>query len=146
MLRITRQADHAIVLMTFVALDRERPVHNARDLAELAQLPQPTVTKVLKALARAGILASQRGVKGGYRLARRAEEISLAEIIAALEGPPALIACADRGPEGAAARCARQATCPARRGLQAVGHELRASLEAVSLRDLAQAHSGAVPR
>ena len=138
MLRFTRQADYGVVLLTFVALDREGLVHNARDLAALAQLPLPTVTKVLKALARAGILSSQRGVKGGYRLVRRAEEISLAEIIAAFEGPLALTQCADHGPG-----CEIRAACPARSGLHAVGRSIHESLEAVSLRDVAQASAAA---
>jgi DNA-binding IscR family transcriptional regulator len=64
MIRMTKQADYGIVLMTYFALDGEQLVHNARDLAEKARLPQPTVTKILKVLAREGLLISQRGVKG----------------------------------------------------------------------------------
>ena len=79
MLRITKQTDYAIVLMTNFAVTRQGSVHNARDLARLVNLPLPTVSKILKALARADLLASHRGVKGGYSLARNPDEISVAK-------------------------------------------------------------------
>jgi FeS assembly SUF system regulator len=129
---MTRQADYGIVLMTLIAADREQ-VHNARDLSDKAQLPQPTVTKVLKALARAGVLVSHRGVKGGYRLARRADEISLADIIAALEGPIAITQCSDHG-----VGCEREGFCPLRSNWQVIDKTVRRSLEGISLKEISQ--------
>ena len=97
MLRITRQSDYGIVLMTHLAAGRGRsadaPVLNARDLAGATNLPLPTVSKILKGLARGGLLVSHRGVKGGYSLARPPREISVEEIIRALEGPIAITEC-----------------------------------------------------
>jgi FeS assembly SUF system regulator len=141
MLRITRQADYAIVLATSMALDRDRAVHNARDLAEATHLPQPTVTKVLKTLARAGLLVSQRGVKGGYRLARRPEEISLAEVVAALDGPLSLTHCAEHG-----GRCALETHCPSRRTMLLVDRAVRESLAAVTLWDATRGPGSAAGR
>src|SRR3546814_13373922 len=71
----------------------------APDLAEATALPAPTVSKILKMLAKGGLVESRRGVNGGYVLTRRPEDISAAEIIAALDGPVALTACVDRSEE-----------------------------------------------
>ena len=92
MIRITKQTDYGIVLLTHLAANPERQ-YTAPELAAEARLPLPMVSKILKLLARDGLLASHRGVKGGYSLARPAEEISMAEIIAALEGPIAITEC-----------------------------------------------------
>ena len=70
MLRITKEADYGIVLLSHFAAGGDGSVHTARDLAEQAHLPLPMVGKILKSLARNGLLLSLRGVHGGYRLAR----------------------------------------------------------------------------
>ena len=90
MIRITRLADYAIVILSHFASDRTRPVRTARLLASETHVPLPTVSKILKALARRGIVASLRGVHGGYTLTKVPEAISVAEIIDALEGPIAM--------------------------------------------------------
>ena len=77
MLRITKQTDYGIVLMTCFAIDEAGRVQNARDVARDTNLPLPTVSKILKALARGGVLISHRGVKGGYSLARSPEAITI---------------------------------------------------------------------
>src|SRR3546814_17505309 len=71
-------------------------------------LPAPTVSKILKMLAKGGLVESRRGVNGGYVLTRRPEDISAAEIIAALDGPVALTACVD----GAVGDCNVESLCP----------------------------------
>ena len=92
MIRITRETDYGIVLMTTMARDANPP-YSAAALAKQRGLPLPMVSKILKALARAGLLVSQRGALGGYSLARRPEDISAADIIDALEGPIAITEC-----------------------------------------------------
>ena len=133
MMRMTKQADYGIVLMTHFAVDPTRQVQNARDLARKAHLPQPTVTKVLKGLTRNGLLNSQRGVKGGYQLAREPEEISVAEIIAALEGPIAITQCSEQG-----AHCNQETFCPVRDNWRLLDRIVRTSLEGVSLAEMAR--------
>ena len=81
MLRITRQTDYGIVLMTLFAGEHEKSVKSARDMAEETNLPLPTVSKILKCLTRGGLLESTRGVKGGYSLSRGSAQISVANII-----------------------------------------------------------------
>lgn len=92
MLRVTRLTDYATVVLTVLAA-RPQDVLSAGDLAELAGLEAPTVSKVLKPLAQAGLVEGFRGAHGGYRLARAPGEISLIEIVEAMEGPLAMTEC-----------------------------------------------------
>ena len=97
MLRVSKLTDYATVVMTVLAgtFDADRPdaVLSAQELAERAHLEMPTVSKLLKQLAHAGLVISCRGVNGGYRLARRPEKISLADIVIAMEGPFGMTEC-----------------------------------------------------
>ncbi len=96
MIRLNRETDYGIGILTLMARDPEGRF-NAASLAETRGLPQPIVSKILKHLARGGVLVSFRGAKGGYGLARRPEAISIAEIITVLEGPIALTDCIEDG-------------------------------------------------
>ena len=87
MLRVSRLTDYAAAVMTCMA-EREDDILSAVQIAEETRLELPTVSKLLKLLGHAALVESFRGVNGGYRLARRAADISLAEIVVALEGPP----------------------------------------------------------
>ncbi|MGO1540319.1 MAG: SUF system Fe-S cluster assembly regulator [Luteimonas sp.] len=92
MLRVTRLTDYATVVLTVLAA-RPDDVLSAAELAERAGLEAPTVSKVLKPLAQAGLVEGFRGAHGGYRLARPAQEISLIEIVETMEGPLAMTEC-----------------------------------------------------
>jgi FeS assembly SUF system regulator len=107
--------------------------HNARELADETQLPAPVVSKILKSLTRAGLLASQRGSKGGYSLARTPGEISVVEMITALEGPVGITECASH--PGA---CAQESSCHVRDPWQRINGALHAALEGITLADLAK--------
>lgn len=132
MIRMTKLTDYASVLMTFFAREPER-AHNARDLAQETHLPLPTVSKVLKALARAGLLESQRGLRGGYALARDAAEISLADILAAMEGPVSLTQCNE--PQGR--RCPQESLCPVTDNWKRINHVVRQALSNITLAEMA---------
>jgi FeS assembly SUF system regulator len=93
MIRMTRLTDYGIMLLTYFARGSQDPMRSARDLSREAHLPLPTVSKLLKVLARQGLLEAHRGVKGGFTLARRPEEITVAQIIDALEGPIGVTEC-----------------------------------------------------
>jgi FeS assembly SUF system regulator len=115
MLRITKQADYALVLLSQFAAGGQGTIRTARELAEQATLPLPTVSKILKALSRKGLLASLRGVNGGYRLGRSADDISVADVIGAIDGPIAFTDCLSEGTPPADARaCLIQPSCPTR--------------------------------
>ncbi|MGH7820553.1 MAG: Rrf2 family transcriptional regulator [Candidatus Binatia bacterium] len=107
MIRISRLTDYGIVLMRYVAAHPERP-HNAAEIAVGAHLPLPTVSKLLRLLARERLLVSHRGAKGGYELARPSGEISLWKIINALEGPVGMTVCTSETTEG----CEHESLCP----------------------------------
>jgi FeS assembly SUF system regulator len=131
MLRISKLTDYGIVLLAHYAELADGATHNAREMAEATSLPLPAVSKILKALAQASLLASQRGAKGGYALARPPERIRVSEIIAALEGPIALMACS-AGP----GHCDVEASCRVRDPWQRIDQEIRNTLERVTLADL----------
>ena len=132
MLRLNRITDYAIVVLAQMAREPDRLV-TAPHLAQDSGVPLPTVAKVLKDLAREGVLASERGAHGGYRLARAPGEISVLQIVRALEGPVSLTACVD-GTEG---NCDVESLCPMRGNWDRVNHAIRAALESVSLAEMA---------
>lgn len=131
MVRLSRLADYGIQLLGAFAR-RPDEGFNSRDLAEEAQIPEPTVRKLLKALSRAQLLVSRRGVQGGYRLARPPEQITVAQIIAAIEGPIALTECNVPGGES----CERQARCPMRGNWQTVNQVIQGTLAHLTLRQM----------
>lgn len=92
MLRVTRLTDYATVVLTVLAA-RPEAVLSAAELAERAGLEPPTVSKVLRPLAQAGLVEGFRGAHGGYRLTRSPRDISLIEIVEAMEGPLAMTEC-----------------------------------------------------
>jgi FeS assembly SUF system regulator len=131
MIRMTKQADYGIVLMTRMAGDPNR-LFTAPELAAESHLPPPTVSKILKLLARGGLLDSHRGVKGGYTLAHEPAGISVAEIIDALDGPIAITECIDDSP----GECSQEPICPVRGNWQRINRALREALEAISLAEM----------
>lgn len=92
MLRVTKLTDYATVVLTVLAA-RPQTVMSATELAEHSGLESPTVSKLLKPLAQAGLVEGFRGASGGYRLAREPARISLVEIVEAMEGPLAITEC-----------------------------------------------------
>jgi len=130
-IRLSRMTDYGIVVMSQMNQRRET-VTTAVELAQATGLPTPTVSKLLKQLARAGLLGSHRGVNGGYQLTRSLEDITAADIIEALDGPVALTACV----EGAEDACNVQSLCPMRGGWDKVNTAIRRALEDVTVAEL----------
>ena len=133
MIRLSKLTDYAVVMLSHMAA-REGEVYTACRLATRTSVPEPTAAKILKHLAKAGILSSQRGSNGGYELARPAAEVSVAEIIVALEGPIALAACVD----GSDDHCGVERLCAMRGNWNRVNTAIRAALEDITLADMAQ--------
>lgn len=130
MIRITKQTDYGIVLLTHLAAQPERQV-NAPELAAETQLPLPMVSKILKVLVREGLLLSNRGVKGGYSLARVPRQISMAEIIAALEGPIAITECIEVSSD-----CSHETLCPVRSNWHRINAAVLGALEGITLAEM----------
>ena len=131
MFRLSKTTDYGIVLLAELARDPSALPRNARELAECSDLPVPMVSKILKALAREGLLVSQRGSKGGYRLALEPEELTVSEMIRVLEGPVALTDCAI-GP----ALCEHETMCAVREPWQMISRVVEKALADVTLADL----------
>jgi len=132
MIRLGKLTDYGLVLMSYVAKSPEPSLRTARELAAQSGLPLPTVSKLLKLLLQSGFLVSHRGIKGGYSLAREAREISVAEIISALEGPIGLTECTT----DASGTCDLEPSCPIKRNQQMISQVVRGALEKLSLADL----------
>src|SRR5450759_59497 len=122
MFRMTKLTDYGIVLLTHFAAHDDQVAHTARELALETRLPLPTVGKLLKQLSRGGLLASQRGTKGGYILARPPREITVSAIIATLEGPVAITEC------NGMTRCEHESFCSTRPNWQIINETIRGSL------------------
>jgi FeS assembly SUF system regulator len=138
MLRISKLTDYGIVLLArFAAAPRDAQL-SARELAERAALPLPAASKMLKQLTAAGLLESLRGAKGGYRLVRAPEQITVAEIVHALEGPIALMECT-AGP----GHCEQEARCTVQEPWHRINRAVLDALSRVTLADLA--HPSAAP-
>jgi FeS assembly SUF system regulator len=133
-MRLTHLADYAVVMMTAAARRGDGTRLSATDLAGETGVPLPTAQKLMQQLAAHGLLIGQRGAGGGYALARPVAEISLADIVEAIEGPIAMTQCAD----GVNHDCILDAHCRVKPHMGVVGDAVRGALGAVSLRELAQ--------
>ena len=134
-MRLSHLADYAVVLMTAAA---RRPAGSRLSATELScetGVPLPTAQKLMGQLASCGLLSSARGASGGFALSRPAADISLADIVEAVEGPIAMTVCS--GQEGPS-DCALDAHCRVKPHMGVVGNAVRGALGAVSLRELAR--------
>ena len=127
MLRVTKLTDYATVVLTVLAA-RPGEVLSAPELAEQAGLEAPTVAKVLKPLAAAGLVAGFRGANGGYRLARAAADINLVEIVEAMEGPLAMTECSVHD-----GQCGIEAFCGVRANWRRINDVVADALRGVTL-------------
>lgn len=136
MIRLTNLADYAVVLMCEIANSPDRV--SAQDLSMNTNIPVPTVSKILNALGRGALLVSHRGLKGGFALARPTDDISVADIIEAIDGPIALTHCTE--PEET--DCGYTDICSMRPKWQVINGAVRGALEDVKLTALIQPISG----
>ncbi|HYW14631.1 MAG TPA: Rrf2 family transcriptional regulator [Allosphingosinicella sp.] len=132
-MRLTSLADYAVVVMAAAARHPAGESLSAGLLAEETGVPLPTARKVMGRLASAGLLLSARGSGGGFRLARPAGGISLADIIEAVEGPIAMTNCI----QGSIHDCALEGSCRVKPHLHIANDAVRGALQGVSLATLA---------
>jgi len=140
MIRLSRLTDYAIVILAELVRARGQ-VRTVPALAEATGLPGPTAAKVLKALVSAGVVTSHRGAGGGYGLERAPEQVTVAEVIAAIDGPIALTACLTGG-EGV---CSVELMCPVRSNWDKVNQTILAALSSISLADMLASPWPALP-
>ena len=134
-MRLSHLADYAVVLMTAAARRDSGERLSATELSAETGVPLPTAQKLMGQLTGAGLLSSTRGPSGGFALARAAHQISLADIVEAVEGPIAMTVCSgNEGPSD----CALDAHCRVKPHMGIVGNAVRGALGAVSLTELAR--------
>ena len=135
MLRLSKKADYALIAMKHLALRGDRAPagsSSAREIAELYDIPIELMAKVLQRLVRGGLLASHQGTRGGYQLARMPAQISVADVIQAIEGPVTVTACStDDGP------CEQFSKCNVRDPLFRVRDRILAALGECTIAELA---------
>jgi FeS assembly SUF system regulator len=132
MLRISKLTDYAIMVMVELS-DANGEVLSAQALAERCRLELPTVSKVMKLLTHSGLVRSFRGASGGYRVDRPAGDISVAEIIGAIEGPIAMTECSlDSG------LCQQEDNCNLRGNWQRISLAVAEAMSRVSLAEMAR--------
>lgn len=130
MIILSKLADYGVIVATHLAAYPDRQA-TAAAIARATRLPPATVAKLLKALAHAGLVAATRGAAGGYRLARPAVLISIAEVVAAIDGDIGMTQCSVH-----VADCARMTWCPTRPHWAAINRAVGAALSAISLADM----------
>ena len=139
MLKLSRLTDYAVVAL--VRLSVADGMETSPGIAAAIGVPEPTVAKVLKALAGHGLVISSRGARGGYRLGRPLNEIAVSEVIMAIDGPIALTSCVD-----GASGCESQSLCPIAGRWDPVNDAIRSALSRISLADMEAASVPAVFR
>lgn len=130
MFRISRLTDYGTMLLVYLAQHEDR-LCSASDVALGTHVAQPTVQKLLKVLARTGLVDSVRGAEGGYRLARNADSINAAEILDALEGPVAITECST-----VESHCELESMCQVGDAWQKINKAIRLALSEITLADL----------
>ena len=132
MLRLSKKADYALMAMKHLALRSDQGSSSAREIAEQYDIPIELMAKVLQRLVRRGLLASQQGTHGGYQLVRRPSQISVADVIQAIDGPVTVTACTSQD-----GHCDQFAKCNVRDPLWRVRERILTALGECTIAELA---------
>lgn len=145
MFKISRLTDYGVVLLCHLAesYGKNSPPSSARDLARASGLPLPTVSKLLKILAKNKVIVAHRGALGGYELVQPPEKVSVLSLIEAFEGKPATTACMTQIPSN----CAVDASCAHKGGWFLIHRKIAHLLAQISLAELLNKNlsTGALP-
>ena len=137
MLKLTKKADYGLIALRHLSTGRgARGSASAKDIAEAYRIPLPLLSKVLQKLCKAGLLISEQGTNGGYRLGRDAHEITTLEVIRTIDGPIILTQCFTEHDEPV--ECTQSALCPVREPLRKVHEGILKLLSGISIADLSE--------
>ncbi len=137
MLQLTKRTEYGLIALVHM-VDRRGDFVSAREISERYHVPRRLLAEVLKDLARAEVVDSQRGATGGYALARPAEEVTVGEVVAALEGAPKLAGCETLEPSSAGGECDLEPSCPIRSPLQRIREGIWQQMQRTTLRSLVE--------
>ena len=133
MLRFTKRADYGLMAIHYIALNDGVGAVSAKRIAEEFTIPPELMAKILQRLAKQGLIVSQNGPKGGYVLTRRPAEISVGDVIRALEGPINIVSCLED------ADCPQMEKCNLRRPVHKIQAAISQVLDTMSLAELTSA-------
>ena len=131
MLRFTKRADYGLMAIHYIATQEDHGTVSAKRIAEEFHIPAELLAKILQRLAKKRLITSQNGPKGGYVLARRPTEISVGDVVRALEGPINIVSCLE-----ASSECPQMARCSLRRPVQKIQAAISQVLDTMSLSEL----------
>jgi Rrf2 family protein len=134
MLRFTKRADYGLMAIHYIAVNEALGPVSAKRIADEFRIPPELLAKIMQRLAKKRLIASQNGPKGGYVLARRPTEISVGDVIRALEGPVNIVSCLE-----ASSDCPQMAHCNLRRPVQKIQAAISQVLDTMSLSELTSA-------
>jgi Rrf2 family protein len=137
MLKLTKKADYGLIALRHLAT--QPSCASAKDISVAYRIPLPLLSKVLQKLVKAGLLHSEQGTNGGYRLARNPHEISALEVIRTLDGPIILTHCFTEHEEPV--ECEQSSLCPVREPLRKVHEGILRLLSGISIFDMSQEES-----
>ena len=130
MLRLTKRADYGLMAIHYIAVHADHGSVSAKKIAEEFRIPPELLAKILQRLAKQGLIVSQNGPKGGYVLARRPTDISVGQVVRALEGPLKIVSCYEDE------SCPQMERCNIRRPVQKLQTAIVSMLDAMSLAEL----------
>ena len=128
----SRPCQHAIRALVYLALYGEGAWCRVREIAEAEGLPAPALAAVLQNLARAGLVTSQKGPRGGFSLARPGDEATLFQIVEAIDGAPSMSQCAI-----GLAQCSDDLPCPVHSQVQEIRQRFIEHMQSVTVSDMA---------
>ncbi len=132
MLRFTKRSDYGLMAIHYIAVHEDGGTVSAKRIAEEFSIPPELLAKILQRLAKQRLITSQNGPKGGYVLARRAMEITVGQVVRALEGPINIVECLEEDSE-----CPQMAKCNLRRPVRKIQAAISHMLDTMSLAELA---------
>jgi Rrf2 family protein len=131
MLRFTKRADYGLMAIHYIALHEEFGAVSAKRVAEQFHIPAELLAKILQKLAKRGLIVSHNGPKGGYVLGRPPAEITVGDVIRALEGPISIVSCLEEQSD-----CPQMSRCNLRRPVQKLQAAISELLDTMSLTEL----------
>ena len=131
MLRFTKRADYGLMAIHYIAIHEDTGSVSAKRIAEEFTIPPELLAKILQRLARERLMVSQNGPRGGYVLARRTVEITVGQVVRALEGPINIVECLDEDSD-----CPQMARCNLRRPVQKIQVAISQLLDTMTLAEL----------
>lgn len=130
MLRFTKRADYGLMAIHYIAVNDRVGAVSAKRIAEESQIPPELLAKILQRLAKRRLIVSQNGPKGGYALSRKPNDITVGEVIRALEGPISIVSCLDHN------GCPQEERCSLRRPVQKLQSAISQMLDTMTLAEL----------